>query len=377
MKQYSIFKLAFISVLTILFYSCSGNKDDNAQTEDAANAHLIKITQKQFDFSGMQLGKVSTHKFEKTVDCNGYINVTPDGLANISTQIGGLIKKINVSPGDRVKKGDILCELSSNDFINLQKDFAETSAKLNQLEADYKRSKKLYEEKIGSEKNFIAIESAYNAMKAQYTAYKMQLQMLGLNVDRIEKGNFYSACPVVSPITGLVSDVYVNLGQFAEQQQRLMEVIDQNKMQLRLSVFEDDIYYLKPGQTVRFHTVNNQDTLYTASLNKLSKSINPETKTITCLANITPGQKDFVNNSFIRAGIITDKQDAPALPNDALIKSETGIKVLSLVKKEGDTYYFKPVKVNTGRVSKKFTEILNGKDLDDVLIKGVYNLNVD
>jgi cobalt-zinc-cadmium efflux system membrane fusion protein len=86
---------------------------------------------------------------------------------------------------------------------------------------------------------------------------------------------------------------------------------------------------------------------------------------------------DFINNSFIRANIITDKQKAHALPNSALIKSGTGYYVLQLAKKEGDQYYFKKVKVLIGRKSKKFTEILNYKDLDKVLVDGIYNLNVN
>jgi cobalt-zinc-cadmium efflux system membrane fusion protein len=367
----------FFSALIILFTACSGNSSENAETDSVENAHLIKITKEQFDFNGMKLGKVSTYKFENIIDCNGYVVASPSVIADISTQIGGLIKKINVNSGDHVKKGEVLCELTSNDFINLQKDFAETSAKLIQLEADYRRSKKLYEEKIGSEKDFLAIESAYKAMNAQYKALKIQLQMLGLNVKRIEDNHFYQTCPVVSPISGQVSDVYINLGQFAEKQQRLMEVIDKDKMQLHLSVFEDDVYHMKQGLQVRFYTINNRDSVYTAVLKNISKSIDPETKTITCLADIDGGQKDFVHNSFIRAKIITDKQEAPALPNEALAKSETGIKVLSLIKKEGNTYYFKPVKVVTGRVSKHYTEILNKDDIGEVLVKGVYNLQVD
>ncbi len=377
MKHYSIFRLVFIFALTFLFDACSGGGNEKAGAEDVANAHLIKITQEQFDVNGMKLGKVVTHDFDKIVDCNGYITVIPGGMANISTQIGGLVKKINVSPGDHVKKGDVLCELTSNEFINLQKDFAETSAKLKQLDSDCRRSKKLYKEKIGSEKNFIAIESEYMSMHARYTALKMQLQLLDLNVNRIEKNNFYQTCPVLSPITGQVSDVFINLGQFVEQQQKLMDVIDQDKMQLRLSVFEDDVYYLKQGQDVNFYTINNRDSVYAAKLKNISKSINSDTKTITCLADIDEGQIDFVNNSFIRAGIITDKQEAPALPSEALSKSRTGFKVLTLVKKEGDLYYFKWVKVETGRVSKHFTEIFDGSGLGEVLVKGVYNLQAE
>ncbi len=375
MRSFSILN-SLVALLVVVSVSCSGDKG-NKSTEETTNSHLIKLTEQQFDANGMKLGKVSVQLFENIIDCNGYVTAKPNGMADISTQLGGLVKRIRVSSGDNVKKGDVLCEITSNEFINLQKNFAETSAKLKQLSADYKRAKKLYEEKIGSEKNFLAIQSSFKAMEATNKALKLQLSQIGLNVSKIEAGNFYPVYPVLSPISGQVSDISVNMGQYIEPQKKLMEVIDEDALQLKLSVFENDVPYLKPGQKVNFYTVNNKDSLYTATLNTVGKSINPETKTIICLANIDKDQVNFVNNSFIRAGIITDKQEAPALPNEAIAKTETGYKVLSLEKKKGDVYYFKWVKVQTGRVSKQFTEILNGSDLGEVLVKGGYNLPVE
>jgi len=372
----SILVLMFLPAMAMIASCSSGSKD--AGTDEASGSKLIEITQEQFDANGMRLGKVSAYDFENIIDCNGYIAATPNGLATISTQIGGLVKRINVAAGDVVKKGDVLCELTSNDFITMQQELSESAAKLKQLKADYLRNKELYDQNIGSEKNFIATESRYRAMKAKYKSLKMQLAQLGLNVKKIEDGNFSPAYPVVAPIAGRVSDVYVNLGQFVEQQQKLMEVVDESELQLRLSVFENDIYYLKPGQTVKFYTINNKDSVYLATLNNISKSIDPDTKTITCLADIEREQGiKFVNNSFIRAGIVTEKQSAPALPNEAFIKSGSSFYVLSLVKKEGDTYYFKKVKVKTGRVSEHFTEIPGDSVTGEILVSGVYNLQVN
>ncbi len=360
-----------------LAVSCSSeNRHDG--TEESSDARLIRLTQEQFAVNGMKLGKVSSYDFENIIDCNGYVAATPNGLASVSTQVGGLVKRINVAAGDIVKKGEVLCELTSNDFIKMQQEFSEASAKLKQLRSDYLRSKELYSQDIGSEKDFVAKESAYKAMKAKYKALKLQLTLLDLDVKKIENGDLFLTYPVVSPIRGQVSDVYINLGRNVEQQQKLMEVVDESQLQLRLSVFENDICYLKPGQTVNFYTINNKDSVYTATLNNISKSIGPDTKTITCLADIeqAPGV-NFVNNAFIRAGIITDRQEAPALPNEAFIKSGSSFYVLVLEKKEGDTYYFHKVKVLTGRVSKHFTEVKNPGDLGEVLVDGVYNLNVD
>ena len=375
MKRYKIL-LIFLSMMFLAVSCSSENRHDG--TEESSDARLIRLTQEQFAVNGMKLGKVSSYDFENIIDCNGYVAATPNGLASVSTQVGGLVKRINVAAGDIVKKGEVLCELTSNDFIKMQQEFSEASAKLKQLRSDYLRSKELYSQDIGSEKDFVAKESAYKAMKAKYKALKLQLTLLDLDVKKIENGDLFLTYPVVSPIRGQVSDVYINLGQYVEQQQKLMEVVDESQLQLRLSVFENDIYYLKPGQKVNFYTINNKDSVYTATLNNISKSIDPDTKTITCLADIEQAQGvNFVNNAFIRAGIITDKQEAPALPNSAFIKSGTSYYVLSLEKKEGDTYYFHKVKVLTGRVSKHFIEVKNPGDLGEVLVSGVYNLKVD
>ncbi len=377
MKRYNSLKFILAIFPFILSTGC-GNNQENNQKENSTQHTLIPITQKQFSANNMKLGKLTTHNFENTIDCNGYIIAPAHGKANISTQIGGIVKQVNLSLGDYVKKGDILCLLTSNDFITLQKDFAETSAKLRQLSGDYKRSKTLYKEKIGSEKNFIAIESNFKAMQAKYKALKIQLQLVNLDVNKIEKSDFYLTYPILTPISGQISDIHINIGQYVEQQQKLMEIVDNSSLQLKISVFEKDINYLKPGKTFKFYTINNKDSVYSATLKNIGKSINSKTKAINCLAEINKQQSvSLINNSFIKAEIISYEFEAPALRNEALIKSENNYFILSLVKSEGNTYFFEKLKVKTGRKSKNYIEIIDGDELIDVLVTGAYNLQTE
>ncbi|NOX48592.1 MAG: efflux RND transporter periplasmic adaptor subunit, partial [Chlorobi bacterium] len=357
MIRYEAFKIFLAIIPFALFLGCD-NASESSVPEEAVHANLINITQEQFIVNNMQLGKPEMQSFENTVECNGYITPPPNGMANISTQIGGIIKRIDLAPGDHVKKGDILCELTSNDFISLQNEFAETAVKLNQLKADYNRIKTLYDKQIESEKTYLAIESNYKASQAMYIALKMQLQLMDLDIDRIEKNEFYLTYNKRSPISGQISEIYVNLGQYIQPQQKLMEVVNSSSLQLNISVFEEDIKYLKPGQAIRFYSINNSDSVYMATLKNIGKSIHLKTKTIHCLADINNiEQGGFVNNSFIRAEIITDEEKAMALPNDAIIKSGNNFYVLELVNSENNTYAFEKTKVKIGRKSKDYTEI--------------------
>jgi cobalt-zinc-cadmium efflux system membrane fusion protein len=377
MIRYEPLKIFLAIIPFVLLLGCDNATETN-MPEEAGHSNLIQISQEQFSANNMQLGKPEMRNFENTVECNGYITAPPNGMANISIQIGGIIKRIDLSPGDYVKKGDILCELTSNDFISLQNEFAETSVKLNQLEADYKRIKTLYDEKIESEKSFLAIESSYKATQAMYIALKMQLQLMDLDINRIERNEFYLTYNKRSPISGQVMEIYINLGQYVQQQQKLMEIVNSNSLQLKISVFEKDIKHLKPGQLVKFYSINNNDSIYIASLKSIGKSINAKTKTINCFAEIrNVKQGGFVNNSFIRVEIVTDEEKVVSLPNDAFIKSGDSFYVLNLVNSENNTYSFEKVKVETGRKSKHYTEIIGAEGLKDVLTNGVYNLQTD
>lgn len=377
MIRYNQIKLITAIIPFVFVLGCSDTAKNEQTAEDNPDK-LIEISQEQFSVNDMQIAKPGKHDFESIVDCNGYIVASPNGMANISTQISGIVKRINVSAGDYVRKGQILCQLTSNEFISLQKDFAESSAKLKRLSLDYERSKELHKEKIESAKNFMAVESDYKVMQAMYKALKMQLQLLNLNTDKIEKNEFYLSYPVVAPISGQVSDIFINLGKYAQQQEDLMVVVDANLLQVKISVFEEDVNDLKAGQTVKFSTVNREGTVYTAVLKNIGKSINTETKTINCLAKIDKGQQAvFVNNSFVKVQIITDTQEAVSIPNEAIISSEDANYVLNLVKTENGNYFFEKVKVKTGRKTKQFTEILVGEGLTEILSKGVYNLQVE
>ncbi len=372
MKQYTTIPALFVMLL--LINACGNHSaiDDNSANE---KDHLIQITQKQIASEGIEMGEPSNRIFDEHITCNGYIMAPSDGIAQISTPLSGIVKNINCSLGDFVKKGEVLCSITSNELITFQQDFAEISARLSRLRADYERNKILYDEKIGAEKDFLAAESEYNAMTAKFHALKIRLELMGLDVSKIEKGNMYSSFPVVAPIKGYITNLNLVLGQFAEQQKSLMEIVDVNKLQLKLFVYQEDMSKLIPGQNISFKSLGDQNSLHSATLLSTGKSIDPETKTIQCLARIKNDDgTDFINQSYIEAQVIVNQSEVRALPTEAVLKSEKDYFVFVVDKVDKEVYYIRKVKVSVGRVFKEFSEITEGNITGKVLINGVYNL---
>jgi len=376
MKRINSINTVFILLIFIVL-GC-GRSEKAKDTVASDTFHFVQITKKQFESEGMKIGEPTLQFFADAVRCNGYIMAPPNGMAQISTPLSGIVQTINCSVGDYVRKGQVLCLLSSNEIMLLQQDFAETSANFKRTKSNYERSKSLYNEKIGSEKDFLATESDYYALRSKYQSLKLRLELLQLNVSKIEAGVFYASFPLISPINGYITIMNIVLGQFTEQQKALMEIVDAGQLQLQLSVFENDICKLEPGQGINFNSLGETASVHSATLTSIGKTINPESKTIQCIAKIANEKGiTFINRSYIEALIKVDQKEAIALPSDAILKSGKDYFVYVVEKQDDQSLDLRKVKVDIGRVSKGFTEIVGGNDLSKVLVKGVYNLPAD
>ena len=376
MKLYTLFTF-ILSALIVLTTGCGKSSKTNEDAKPETD-QLVKITINQFNADSMAIGTISTQTFEDEVRCNGYITASANGMAQISSPIAGIVESVNCSMGSYVKKGQTLCMITGNELMAMQQEFTETSARLKRLKSDYERSKSLYDEKIGAEKDFIAIESEYKAMKSKYLSLKLRLELLRLNVAKIEAGDLYASFSVISTINGYITKQNLVLGQFIEQQKLLVEIVDINQLQIQLSVFEKDIAKLKPGQTVNFRSPGEISFNNKATLVSIGKAVNPDTKTVTCIAAIKNSQQaNLINQSYIEAIIAVNNSQAKALPTESLIKSGKDYYVLLVEKSDNEAYYFRKQKVTIGLTSKGFTEITDDIDLTKVLIKGVYNLSAE
>ncbi len=368
------FKIIVVFVLSILVISC---KNKPAQKADG-DLGLIRISKVQFEAEKMKIGKPSQQPFADKVYCTGVITPSVNGKVKISLPIPGIIDKIYYSPAQRVSKGALLFEISGQWLINIQKDLAESSAVLSKLESDYKMAKGLYEENIGTIKEYTAAKSKYYAEKANYNALKKQLSLMGLDAAKIETGTFYSSFPVKSPISGYVSSIHVAVGQYVEPQQSIAEIIDNDSFQLKLSVFAKDLHKIKPGQKVEFYFNAYKAEKYYATLNTIGKTIMSDSKSIECYAKIEDRtNRNIVSNQFVEGDIYTSADTTWAVPEAAILESEHDFYILLLEKEDDSIYYVKKMKVDIGRKSNSYVELKGEMPSKKILLSGVYNIMLE
>ncbi len=366
--------LIIVFVLSSVLVSC---KNKTEQTTDN-NTGIIEISKAQFESEKMVIGKPVLNPFTDVFYFTGTIIPSVDGQAQISLPLQGIINKIQCKQGQIISKGSVLFEVSGNGFIDLQKDFAESSAIVSRLNGDYLRAKELYNENIATKKDFNYAESNFYAENAKFKALKIKLESIGLDVSKIEKGEFYSSYTIKSPINGFVSSITASIGQNVESQQKIAEIIDEKSFQLRLSVFEKNINKITTGQTVEFYLNGNKSVKYKATINAVGKTIMPDSKSIECFAIIdNPKSINMVSNQFVEGEVNTAVDSVISVPETAIINSENDSYLLIYEKEVNSIYYFKKIKVNTGRKANNYIELTEQLPTDKLLVNGVYNIQIE
>lgn len=372
--------LAMVMMVFVLLPSChnSRKESENSSTDvsgsDANEFTEIIITREQFESSGLKVGEPVTRRFEEVINANGYVVASPSGWVKISTLIPGRVKKINFSVGDYIKKGQVLFTLESSEIISLQQEYGEAFHQLKSLQSNYERQKALVEEQITAEKDFIHAESEYKSLFVKTEGLKARLRMIYIDPVQVEKGTIVPLVSIYSPIQGFIANQELVVGQFLEPQETVMELINPDQLQINIHVFEKDLKNMVIGQTVRYSNPDDMERIFKATLSHIGKSIDPDSKTVLCIAQIkAPDRNVLVNRLFVETEIITCEREAPAIPSQALIREEDHYYALQLADEKGDNLIFRKILVNVGVVLQEYTEVLD-EGLKDILIEGAYNV---
>lgn len=354
-----------------MIISCN-KPQETVETESQSD--LIEITQQQFDLDKMELGKIEQNEFFDIVKCNAIIVSQTNGIANLSIPISGIVNNIRTNVGQLVSQGQVLIDLTGNELIDLQKDFGETSAILDRLTIEYERTKSLYIEKVATEKDYILAQSEYNSTKAKYNGLKMKLDALGLSANNIKEGNYYKNFQLKSPISGYVTNIKTTIGSFVEPQNTLIEIINPKKIQVKLSVFQDDIQKIRIGQKVNIKS-NSAENEYVATIKSIGKTIDDNTKSIECYAELEDVNiSNPITNVVLGADIIINKYNSDALPSDAVFQTDDINYILVLDHKDKDIYYFKKEEIKIGTKTKDYIEIKNSISKENIITKNIYNI---
>ena len=199
-------------------------KISKLETELAVNNSDNKDNAKEIMIT-VAVPKPFVHYIDVQARVDGDENVT------VSSEAPGTVSTILVHPGDKVSKGSILAELDAGatkkaiDEAQNQVDFANTL---------YIKQKSLWEQKVGSEVQYLASKNTYESGYKRLATLKEQLSM-----SRIK-----------SPVNGTVDAVDIKIGQAIIPGMPAIRVVNLTNLKVKAEVAEAFISKVKKGNDV-------------------------------------------------------------------------------------------------------------------------------
>ncbi|WP_457611097.1 efflux RND transporter periplasmic adaptor subunit [Lutibacter sp.] len=356
----------------------SDSHEGDKETEETLS--LVTLQQKQLEVMDIELGTTKKVNLGKTLKVNGQLELPPQKRASISAIVGGRIESVAVIEGDYVKKGQAIAQLNNPQFITMQREYLTAKSNYSFLEKDYVRKKELFKDGITSQKSFQQAEAAYKDGKSALNAAKSMLQLIGINISVLEKGQIISSIPVISPINGYVQNIAINIGKFVAPEQEMFEIVDNEHLHIGLKVFEKDIDKAKVGQKITFALTTRPDKIYEAEIFALGSAFDMDTRAVKVHAKIIGTHEGLLTGMFVEARITTSNKEVNALPEGAFV-TEKGLDYIFIQKeKNKENITLEKVQINRGISDLGFSEVVfidkTPKNIV-VVTKGAYYVNAE
>lgn len=387
MKYALLVWIAFASV------ACTGRSESNEDTAGETSPDVtetageetaqrtgdkLTISAGQFRAMGLQLGSATQAQVSDEVTTTGTVDVPPQYMASVSPLIGGVIKTVHVLPGKHIGKGATLATLQSLDYIQMQQDYLQAVSQLTFQQEELQRQKTLNAEDVGARKRLQQAEADYGSGRALVSSLALKLRTLGTSLETLRQGQLSPVMRITSPVAGYVTVSNVHLGQQVAPTDVLFQVIDPAHKHLELSVFENDAFKIKNGQTILLTDAKLGSETVRGRVYLIGKAFAGDARTITIHGHVDNEAQEarLIPGMFLNARILTGSRTATTLPEEAVVrKGQTGFIYVAT----GQARTFQRIPVRLGPVAQGRIEVIPVKpaDLSKVVVKGAYLLEAE
>ncbi len=348
-------------------------------SENDEHSEAVELTEEQIKAVGIEIGKIEQKNLSSVIKASGQLEVPPQNKADVTSLIGGVIKRIFVLEGNSVKKGQTVAMIENPEFIKLQQEYLTIKKGHSYTVQEFERQKELKENNAGTGKIYQQAESNLMAERARLTGLETQMKQLGINPVSVASGNIATQLPIMAPIGGVIGHINVNAGTYVDVTKSLMDIIDNSNIHCDLLVFEKDLFKVKAGQEVNFILTNQDNRQITGRVYGINQSFESENKAVIVHAVIKEGAKHkLIPGMYVSALIKVGNESVTAVPVDAVVKSEgkeyifivdeeqkehdadKGIKTEANEKKEADSDKKEGSETGENKLAFKMVEVITG-----------------
>jgi membrane fusion protein (multidrug efflux system) len=266
------------------------------------------------------------------------------GESQVVAKTSGVALQVLVQEGQQVKAGQVLVRLDSSRAA-LQA--AQTAALMGKLEANYKRSVTLAEQKLMSANDIDTIRYDLENARAANRLANLEL----------------SYANVVAPISGVIAERKIKDGNFVQINTPIFRIVDVSRLEATLNVPEREVATLQQGLKVDLAVDALPGKKFTGAIDRIAPVVDAGSGTFRVICSFEGGGA-LQPGMFGRIRIDYDQRtDALVVPRIALLEDEGDPAVFAV--KQGKAVR---VPIKLGYLDGQWAEVRQGLKVGDQVV---------
>jgi RND family efflux transporter MFP subunit len=295
--------------------------------------------------------RAQTNKFDHFLEIQG--NVATKKNIILYPEYSGLLSEVLVNEGQRVTKGQLLAKIDDG---GMAQQLAQMKVQLSLAETTFERQERLWNQKIGSELEYLQSKATYEGQQNAVDQMKSQLEKTSLR----------------APFSGVIDDIITDQGTVVGAgTSQIIRIVNLDKMYIEAEVPESYLGSIVPGKTAEVFFPVLAETLETR-VHQVSNFINPSNRTFK-ITILIPNNDEHIKPNLTAKIKINDysSQDALLIPQSIISENAMGEQYIFLLKDVNTNNEAKAKKeiVKTGKTQGDYVEVLNGVSSNDIIVK--------
>ncbi len=319
---------AIVIASVLALTACRSKEQASQMTSFSANAaksatpELFNIPQDQMQH--VQVVTIEPTTLNHTLRLTGTVAYNAFNTTPVITQVGGPVSRILVVPGQHVKAGEPMLDVSSPDYSQLLDAYLKAADASRLAEKNYSRAQDLYQHHAIAERDLEQAESDRTQARADLNAAEQGMKILGIkNPQDLAKAPSSALIPVLAPISGEVVERLVQPGQVVQAgQTQAFTITDLSTVWVLANVYQTDLAYVRDGDNVVVET-DAYPGKFHGRISYVSPALDPNTRTLQARILVdNPGEKlkkDMYCTVTVTAGVLSN---VVAVPNSSVLRDD-------------------------------------------------------
>jgi membrane fusion protein, heavy metal efflux system len=292
-------------------------------------------------------------------------------VTHVSPPVGGVVRRVLATLGDRVRRGAPLVEIACAEAAAAQADYREAQSLLRLATSSHERAVRLRDRQISSRKEFLAADQELEAAQIRVDAAAARLAQLGSSPDDAD-----GRLVLRAPADGTVLALHAVVGENAETGAPLVTVGDNGAVWVWADVYERDLARVAGGTTAASVAVKaypGED--FPGTVDFVSPAMSETSRTVKVRVAVDNPRGRLLAGMFasVRVLLPGDEQ-ALTLPRGAVLEDEG--RAFVFVHHHDDFYVRRPV--TTGRAWGDRVEVVAGLNGGETVVaEGSFLLKSD